>query len=43
MDKKEIIDQDLVKVKNLSKTFDDNFFTESSKNSVMAVDDVSFD
>ncbi len=40
--KKEIIDQNLVKVKNLSKTFDDNFFTESSKNSVMAVDDVSF-
>ena len=40
--KKEIIDQDLVEVKNLSKTFDDNFFTESSKNSVMAVDDVSF-
>ena len=40
--KKEIIDQDLVKVKNLSKTFDDNFFTESTKNSVMAVDDVSF-
>ena len=40
--KKEIIEQDLVKVKNLSKTFDDNFFTESSKNSVMAVDNVSF-
>jgi len=40
--KKEIIDQDLVEVKNLSKTFDDNFFTESSKNSVMAVDGVSF-
>tara|TARA_Y100000590_G_scaffold3488_1_gene4619 strand:- start:383 stop:2065 length:1683 start_codon:yes stop_codon:yes gene_type:complete len=40
--KKEIVDQDLVEVKNLSKTFDDNFFTESSKNSVMAVDDVSF-
>ncbi len=40
--KKEIIEQDLVKVKNLSKTFDDNFFTESAKNSVMAVDDVSF-
>ncbi len=40
--KKEIIDQDLVKVKNLSKTFDDNFFTESTKNSVMAVNDVSF-
>ena len=29
-------------MKNLSKTFDDNFFTESTKNSVMAVDDVSF-
>ena len=40
--KKEIIDQDLVKVKNLSKTFDDSFFIESTKNSVMAVDDVSF-
>ena len=37
-----IRDRDLVKVKNLSKTFDDNFFTESTKNSVMAVDDVSF-
>ena len=41
--KKEIIDQELVKVKNMSKTFDDNFFTENSKNSVMAVDNVSFD
>jgi peptide/nickel transport system ATP-binding protein len=41
--KKEIINQDLVKVKNLSKTFDDSFFTESSKNSVMAVDNVTFD
>ena len=40
--KKEIIKQDLVQVKNLSKSFDDNFFTESSKNSVMAVNDVSF-
>ena len=40
--KKEIADQDLVKVKNLSKTFDDSFFVESNKNSVMAVDDVSF-
>ena len=40
--KKEIIDQDLIKVKNLSKTFDDSFFVESTKNSVMAVDDVSF-
>ena len=26
-----------MKIKNLSKTFDDNFFTENSKNSVMAV------
>ena len=41
--KKEIIDQDLVQIKNLSKSFDDNFFTESSKNSVMAVNDVSFE
>jgi peptide/nickel transport system ATP-binding protein len=40
--KKEIIEQNLVQVKNLSKSFDDNFFTESSKNSVMAVNDVSF-
>ena len=40
--KKEILDQDLVEVKNLNKSFDDNFFTESSKNSVMAVNDVSF-
>jgi len=41
--KKEIIEQDLVTINNLSKSFDDNFFTESSKNSVMAVDNVSFD
>ena len=40
--KKEIISQDLIQVKNLKKTFDDSFFTEKSKNSVMAVDDVSF-
>jgi len=40
--KKEIIKQDLVQVQNLSKSFDDNFFTENSKNSVMAVNDVSF-
>ena len=37
------MNQDLVKIKNLSKSFDDNFFTESSKNSVMAVDNVSFE
>jgi len=40
--KKEISNKDLVQVENLSKTFDDSFFTESSKNSVMAVNDVSF-
>jgi len=40
--KKEIINQDLVQIKNLSKTFNDSFFTESSKNSITAVNDVSF-
>ena len=40
--KKEITSQDLVQVKNLTKSFDDNFFTENSKNTVMAVNDVSF-
>ena len=41
--KKKIENQNLVQVKNLSKSFADNFFTESSKNSVIAVNDVSFD
>ena len=41
--KKEIVKQDLVQVKDLSKSFDDNFFTENSKNSVMAVNKVSFE
>tara|TARA_B100000686_G_scaffold66469_1_gene71730 strand:+ start:1071 stop:2789 length:1719 start_codon:yes stop_codon:yes gene_type:complete len=41
-EKKEINNKDLVKVKNLSKTFSDSFFIESTKNSVMAVNDVSF-
>jgi len=40
--KKEIVDQDLVQIKNLNKSFDDSFFTENSKNAVIAVDDVSF-
>ena len=40
--KKEITKQDLVEVKNLYKSFNDNFFTENSKNIVMAVNDVSF-
>ncbi|WP_428079597.1 dipeptide ABC transporter ATP-binding protein [Candidatus Pelagibacter sp.] len=41
--KKEIINQNLVQVKNLNKSFDDNFFTENSKNSVLAVNNVSFE
>ena len=41
--KKEITNQDLVQVKNLNKSFDDNFFTENSKNSVLAVNNVSFE
>ena len=41
--KKKLTEQDLVQVKNLSKSFDDNFFKENSKNSVIAVNDVSFD
>ncbi len=40
--KQKISDQNLVEVQNLSKTFDDNFFTESIKDSVMAVNDISF-
>ncbi len=40
--KKEITNQNLIEVKNLSKSFDDNFFTENIKNSVMAVNNVSF-
>ena len=39
----EITKKDLVKVKQLSKSFDDSFFTENSKNSIMAVNDVSFE
>jgi peptide/nickel transport system ATP-binding protein len=41
--KKKIIKQNLVQVKNLSKSFNDNFFTENSKNSVIAVNNVSFE
>ncbi len=40
--KKKISNKDLVQVKNLSKTFDDSFFIESTKDSVMAVNNVSF-
>ena len=39
--KKIIVDQNLIEIKNLSKSFDDSFFTENTKNSVMAVDDIS--
>ena len=41
--KREIKSQNLVQVKDLSKSFDDNLFTENSKNSVMAVNNVSFE
>jgi peptide/nickel transport system ATP-binding protein len=41
--KKELVSRNLVEVKNLKKTFDDSFFSnESNKDSVMAVNDVSF-
>ena len=40
--KKEITKQDLISVKNLKKTFQDGMFTEALKNTVLAVDDVSF-
>ena len=41
--KKEITTQDLISVKNLKKTFQDGMFAEeASKNTVLAVDDVSF-
>ena len=34
--------QNLIEIKNLKKTFEEGMFTEASKNTVMAVDDVSF-
>ncbi len=37
-----ITSQDLVKVKNLHKNFSDGFFTETSKDSLKAVNDVTF-
>ncbi|MDB0029158.1 ABC transporter ATP-binding protein [bacterium] len=40
--KKNLTSQNLIEVKNLKKTFQEGMFTESSKNIVMAVDDVSF-
>ncbi len=41
--KRKITSQNLVQVENLSKSFDDNFFTENSKNFVMAVNNISFE
>ena len=41
--KKKLTSQNLIEIKNLKKTFQEGMFTETSKNTVMAVDDVSFD
>jgi len=40
--KKILTSQNLIEIKNLKKTFQEGMFTEASKNTVMAVDDVSF-
>ncbi len=40
--KREILKKDLVKIKNLCKSFNEGFFTEKSQNNVLAVDTVSF-
>ncbi|MDB9979190.1 ABC transporter ATP-binding protein [Candidatus Pelagibacter sp.] len=40
--KRKLTSQNLIEIKNLKKTFQEGMFTESSKNTVMAVDDVSF-
>ena len=40
--KREISKKDLVQIKNLSKTFNEGFFTEKSQNNILAVDTVSF-
>ena len=40
--KREISKKELVQIKNLSKTFNEGFFTEKSQNNVLAVDTVSF-
>ena len=41
--KKQLTSQNLIEIKNLKKTFQEGVFTKNSKNTVMAVDDVSFD
>ena len=40
--KKKLSSHNLIEIKNLKKTFQEGMFTETSKNTVMAVDDVSF-
>jgi len=40
--KKKLTSQNLIEIKNLKKTFQEGMFTETTKNTVMAVDDVSF-
>ena len=40
--KKNLTSQNLIEVKNLKKTFQEGMFNEASKNTIMAVDDVSF-
>jgi len=40
--KKNLTSQNLIEIKNLKKTFQEGMFTETLKNTVMAVDDVSF-
>jgi peptide/nickel transport system ATP-binding protein len=40
--KKNLTYQNLIEIKNLKKTFQEGMFTEALKNTVMAVDDVSF-
>jgi peptide/nickel transport system ATP-binding protein len=40
--KKKLTSQNLIEVKNIKKTFQEGMFNETSKNTVMAVDDVSF-
>ena len=40
--KRKLTSQNLIEVKNVKKTFQEGMFTETSKNTVMAVNDVSF-
>ncbi len=40
--KREILNQDLIQIRNLSKNFNESFFTEKNQNNILAVDDVSF-